>query len=350
LSESDHDLDCSEDHNNNDKKNNHIDDTELPQGRRQFWTSTTVPMLVMFMSSSSYSQSAEAFQKSFPDELNMEDGVISLSKQQQLQIRQRKQQQSQSQRGSVNPNHDNDDTMNDLFRHVMNSASWGLALWLLSGSRSNPIATPLANLLYDEKQEEWLQDRNQGMFAGLPWEYLIIIGIVFLGLGYGVDTVITTTALLDTSNNNNNINYSIVDASLQWSLVAIIGGGFWELGRIASGSKSLTRAETDRAVELTADFEEFASKRLIPGGNCHRSEVVRAFRRYHAKYRLQPDDGRSSSSSGDGGSGLADLEIEKLLRSYCRTRGIDMSQAGFYAGIQINKDADIVLSSSSSRK
>jgi hypothetical protein len=158
--------------------------------------------------------------------------------------------------------------------------------------------------------------------------------MVFLGLGYGMDTLITTSALLDTTSSSSN------DASLQWALVAMIGGGFWELGRIASGSKSLTRAETDRAVELIADFEEFASKRLIPGGNCHRSEVVRAFRRYHAKYRLRDD------STCD----LADLEIEKLLRSYCRERGIEMSQAGFYTGIQINKDADIVLSSSSSRR
>ena len=55
-------------------------------------------------------------------------------------------------------------------KDVAGSAIWAGALWLLSGSRSNPLITPLANVLYDEKEEDWLKDRNDGLFACFPGE------------------------------------------------------------------------------------------------------------------------------------------------------------------------------------
>lgn len=205
---------------------------------------------------------------------------------------------------------------------IINSIVWGGALWLLSGSRSNPIATPLANIIYNVKQEEWLQDRNEGLFAKLPWEFLVIIAFVFVGLGYGTNAL--TTALAEGDGT----------ISLQLAGVSLIAGGALELGRIFSGEKRPTRQESDRGQELGAEFDQFATDRLTVGrGNCHRSEVVQAFRRYNAKYR-QADSEEYP---------LTDLEIEQLLRTYCRARGVEMSSAGFYSGIQINQDADVFV-------
>lgn len=118
--------------------------------------------------------------------------------------------------------------------------------------------------------------------------------------------------------------------------VALIGGGFFEIGRIASGEKRMTRDELDRAEQLKDEFEDFASKRLVPGGNCHRSDVVKAFRRFNPKYRQADSEIYP----------LTDLEIEKLLRAWNqRANGgkADMTSSGFYYGIQINKDADVFV-------
>jgi hypothetical protein len=198
---------------------------------------------------------------------------------------------------------------------------WGAAIWFLSGSRSNPIATPLANVIYDSKQESWLQDRNDGLFADLPWEYFIILAVVFAALGFGTDQLVTSIAEGE----------KII--SLQLAGVCLIGGCSLELGRIASGGKKQTREESDRSVQLETEFDAFAAARLQPGGNCHRSEVVQAFRRYYSKYR-QADSPEYP---------LSDLEIEQLLRTYCRSKGLDMSPAGFYSGLQINSSADVFI-------
>ncbi|VEU43619.1 unnamed protein product [Pseudo-nitzschia multistriata] len=96
----------------------------------------------------------------------------------------------------------------------------------------------------------------------------------------------------------------------------------------------MTRDEKDRAVELNEEFGEFAEKRLQSGGSCHRSDVVKSFRRYFAKYR-QADSQQYP---------LTDLEIEKLLRFWNETqneRKAEMTSSGFYYGIQINSDADV---------
>ena len=105
-------------------------------------------------------------------------------------------------------------------------------------------------------------------------------------------------------------------------------------GRIASGDKRMTRDELDRAVELKQEFEEFAEQRLLLTGNCHKSDVVKSFRRFHAKYR-QADSEEYP---------LADLEIERLLRAWNQVNNqgkAEMTSSGFYYGISINTDADV---------
>jgi hypothetical protein len=218
----------------------------------------------------------------------------------------------------------------DVGGTIVRSIVWAGALWLLSGSRSNPLVTPLANVLYNDSDEAWLKDRNDGLFAGLPLTLLIVWALTFGVLGYGVDALVLST------------NDQETDVSLQLAGVALIGGGSLELGRIASGEKLPTRQEADRSGQLENEFATFAERRLIAGGNCHRNEVVRAFRRYYAKYRRAPDE-NDNNNSNNSLSAVTDLEIEQLLRAYGRQKGVDMSSAGFYVGLQINTDADVFV-------
>ena len=205
----------------------------------------------------------------------------------------------------------------------LGSFLWGSALWLFSGSRSTPIATPLANVLYDENIASWLKDRNNGLFADFPFPFYIILAVVFAIAGFGMDTLVTTLGEGDRN------------ISLQLAGVSLITSGSLDLGRIASGEKKMTRNESDRSSQLEQEFTVFASDRLKPGGNCHRVDVIRAFRRYYAKYR-QPDDPDYP---------LTNLEIEQLLRNWSESlNNVDMRSTGFYYGIQVNAQADVFTS------
>jgi hypothetical protein len=196
---------------------------------------------------------------------------------------------------------------------------WGSALWFLSGSRATPIATPLANIVYEEKDTPWLQDRNNGLFADFPVPLWILLVAVFALAGFGLDTLITTLGQGDRN------------MSLQLAGVGLINGGALELGRIANGEKKPSREESDRDSLLEQEFSDFADSRLKLSGNCHRVDVIRAFRRYYAKYR-QPDNPNAP---------LIDMEIQQLLRNWSKPlNGVTMSKTGFYTGIQVNDQAD----------
>jgi hypothetical protein len=262
------------------------------------------------------SQPANAFDRTFPDELSGSDrSTVTMGS------RLSSQQRATAAATLVESNQAtlrNFNLKNDLGP----SLAWGAALWLLSGSRSNPLATPLANLLYDPKDERWLKDRNDGLFAAPPAEFLFILSFVFACLG-----VVTQYLLLQLAEGDS-------DVCLQLAGVSLIGGATLELGRIASGEKKETREEADRSNQLRHEFAEFAERRLVEGGNCHRRDIVAAFRRYFAKYRQADSDTYP----------LTDLEIEQLLRSWNQSenRGrAEMTSGGFYYGIQINKEADV---------
>jgi len=202
------------------------------------------------------------------------------------------------------------------------SATWASALWFLTGSRSNPLVTPVANVLYNVETEQWLKDRNDGLFAPLPFVLLVIMGALFFFLG-----IFTDRTLLLLSDGN-------TIASFQLAGVALINGGALELARVANGGKDLNREDFDRETQLREEFTKFAEKRLIKGGNCHRREVTNAFRRYFAKYR----DPESEEFP------LADLEIERLTKEWNIMRGGQpISGAGFLSGVQINDEADIFI-------
>jgi hypothetical protein len=198
---------------------------------------------------------------------------------------------------------------------------WSLSLWLASGSRSNPLVNPVANILYDEKDEKWLQDRNAGYFGDLPLSLMIILSAIFVCLGVLLDRSVYFLADGD------------AEVSLQLAGVSVIGGAVWEVGRLSAKEKPPTREEHERDVMLYKEFDEFASKRLIVGkGSCHRTDVIAAFRRYNPKYRVADNEEYP----------LSDVEIERILRKWNKRFGSksEMSSAGFFAGITVDGAAD----------
>ena len=96
------------------------------------------------------------------------------------------------------------------------------------------------------------------------------------------------------------------------------------------GEKKVNRQDNERELQLQNEFFEFASKRLLvgTGGNIHRSEVIKSFRKYFAKYRVENDQ-----------YPLGDLEIEGLLKTWNResaNNGNSVSPAGFLKGVKVN--------------
>jgi hypothetical protein len=282
-----------------------------PSRRQAFASLATLGALV------STASRANALDKTFPDELtDLDPKQFQISKTSRLNSQQRGMvaQAEAQKRQSLYTYNLKDDGLPSLM--------WGGALWLLSGSRSNPLTTPLANVLYDPKEEDWLRDRNAGLFAAPPLELLVVLGFIFVCLG-----VLTEFLVLQ-------LDEGDVGISLQLAGLSILNGIFFELGRIASGEKQDTREENDRSAQLQQEFQEFSEKRLTQGGNCHRNDVVKSFRRYFAKYRQRDSEQYP----------LTDLEIEQMLRSWNKIENFgraEMTSAGFYYGIQINKDADV---------
>jgi len=265
--------------------------------------------------------SANAYEKAYPVTLDFEnnDSTINLQSIREDRIAVQKSRAKQSKSDIIN--------QPLAFRNkedVIGSAVWGGALWLLSGSRSNPLVRPLANALYDvnKKKGAWVKDRNDGLFAPFPAAFTLVMGVVFLTLG-----VFTDRALLFVAEGNSSL-------VLQLAGVSLIGGASIELGRIASGEKMITRDDSERDEALANEFEEFAAKKLVygQGGSVHRSEVTLAFRRTFAKYRVENDD-----------YPLGDLEIERLLRSWNKRNGNleSISSSGFLKNVKINAEAEI---------
>lgn len=287
--------------------------------RRHFLQS----MLVATSASLAIPTASDAYEQAYPTNLDFENNDTSINiqsiRQERISVKKAKVKQSRE----------------DILKHplafktktdVIGAVTWSGALWLLSGSRSNPLVRPLANALYDTNTQKgaWVKDRNEGLFAPFPLAFSILMGVIFLLLGVFVDRALVLLADGESS------------AVLQLAGVSLIGGASLELGRIASGEKMKTRDDSERDDTLAKEFEEFASKKLIfgQGGSVHRSEVIKSFRRYFAKYRVENDQ-----------FPLNDLEIEQLLREWNRKMGNmeSMSSSGFIKNIKINAQAEIKM-------
>ena len=242
-----------------------------------------------------------AYDKTYPIELQAVDHTID-SRQRKVNLIKEQQESEQRAAMRVKP---------------VSAAVWASALWFLSGSRSNPVLTPLANVFYDANEEAWLRDRNDGLFANVPSVLYVAMFIVFFAAGAVTDSLAQLVAG--------------PAVSLPLAGVSLVTGAALELGRVASGDKQVTREELDKAERLEQEFSEFVQARLLPGGNCHRQDIIKAFRRYFAKYRNE--------------EGITDLEIERLIKrwSQAQSGNIKMSSSGFYSGVRINTEADVFV-------
>lgn len=257
--------------------------------------------------STDYSTAANAYEQSYPLELQsitkdeIETSSNSITKLNQERIIQKKLKVSATKNElrtdplGIHQSPSSSLSNNNYILTIAGASTWALALWLASGSRSNPLVTPLANILYDvnvnesnenessssaaaeasssgnegqqqQKQQQWLMDRNEGYFGELPIEFMAILSAVFVFCGVIIDRIVYFLADGD------------AEVSFQLAGVSAIGGAVWEVGRLAAKEKAPTREEYDRDLTLYKEFEEFANKRIIIGrGSCHRSDVINAF-------------------------------------------------------------------------
>lgn len=295
------------------------------RNRREFFASALAATLLL----SNASAGNAAIKETYPEELQYSKGDKDIEAVRRDYITSKRLEQSQRKNILQMPDPKN---KSDFKMNTLTSTVWAVALWLLGGSRQNALVNPTANLLFDPKQEQWLKDRNEGLFSPLPADFQIILGALFLTLGFAMNRFV----LFGLTEGDANL-------SLQLASVSVITGGFYELGRVAIGEKDVSREEANREDLLEQEFNEFARQRLIVGGigsnrsSCHRNEVVASFRRFYAKYR---------TADANVDFTLGDLEIEQLLRSwYRREMGSsgNISSAGFLQGVRINVEADIAL-------
>jgi uncharacterized membrane protein YheB (UPF0754 family) len=179
-------------------------------------SSSLVATTAGILSSSISSQSSNAFDNTFPLELTDVDDKTRPVVMARSNSQQRKQKAEQAKK-KMNQNLLNFNLEND----IIPSMAWGLALFFVSGSRNSPIATPLANLLYDEKNEKWLQDRNAGLFGSPPLPFLFLLSFLFLCMGF-----LTQFILLQLLEGDSGVCGELAG-------VSVIGSGFFEIGRIA---------------------------------------------------------------------------------------------------------------------
>lgn len=276
--------------------------------RRSFLQSLVVVVVVavpsLFLTTTTTTP-ASAYDKTYPLELELDIDATTADTRRQQAV-QRIQQQQQQERNAA------------LRIKPVSATLWATALWFVSGSRSNPVLTSLANVFYDANDKEWLRDRNDGLFANVPVVLYVAMLTMFFAAGAVTDTVAQVCAG--------------PAVSLPWAGVCVVTGAALELGRVASGDKGATRDEMETRERLEREFVEFAHARLVTGGNCHRQDILKAFRRYYAKYRSC--------------EGLTDLEIERLIKSWSQsqtTTNIKMSSSGFYSGVRINTEADVFV-------
>ena len=256
-------------------------------------------------------QPTNAFQSSFPVDLQSTDTKPRPSS------RKSKQEVNQEVMGRLSSHPFQFTTNLDIY----SSLAFTLGLYLLAGSRSSPLLTGFANLLYDPNEPDgsgdWVKDRNEGLFSDPPLPFLAAVLSLFSVIGLLTDKIVLLATSADAA------------VTLQFAVLMIIAGGFLEIGRIATKEKALTRSEDERETTLANEFATFASEKLQFSGSTHKTDVTRAFRLYYGKYRtilFDPDDPTDP---------VTDVEIERLLKSWARTKNVSSSGAGFYKQLSV---------------
>ena len=175
---------------------------------------------------------------------------------------------------------------------------------------------------------DWLADREAGLAASAPLPVRAATAALFGASGYLLERALSSLG-------NDNVIFYLGASSVLW-------GGLYEVAR----PRLPTRAEVEREEARRAEFRAFAEARLTLGSasqSTHESEVVRAFRRFYPKYRVD--------------RGIADAEIADLMRRWIsvpRTRLLPGGQiqsdtvsartaAGYYKGIVLTVEPDVGL-------
>ncbi|GMI39502.1 hypothetical protein TeGR_g11706 [Tetraparma gracilis] len=186
-----------------------------------------------------------------------------------------------------------------------------LSLYLLSGSRSTPLARPLSKLL--PPSSPYRADLAAGYLASPP----LPIALLLLA-AYALLSLPAAALLLLLSSGDDR-------TCLQLSVLLLIAAGLLELARVDSRLKPSPRGEAEAAERLREEFWAFAGERLREDAeaSCHREDVLRAFRRFHPQYRT---------------GGVEDLQVERQLADWLRERGRGLSGAGFARGVRVEED------------
>ncbi|GMI11216.1 hypothetical protein TrVE_jg4524 [Triparma verrucosa] len=207
-------------------------------------------------------------------------------------------------------------------KDVAGSLFFGGALYFATGSRNSGLIPFLGDFLYEE-EEQWLVDRKAGLYSPVPAEFLAAYVCLVAALGVVIERLVLFYGTAGDTN-----------LCLQLSVVALINGGFLELSRIDSGEKGVTRDEAELNTLWESEFEEFAEKKIVrkDSGSCHRNDVVKAYRRFYAKYRTNEVEG-----------GPSDIDIEQLFVQWNKRvgSGVLASQAGFVKGVVLIEEPQL---------
>ena len=176
--------------------------------------------------------------------------------------------------------------------------------------------------------EAWLVDRAEGLAAPAPLLVQAATGALYLLFSYALERVLTVAA-------SDTLVFYLGASTSIW-------GGLFEVAR----PRLRTRSQEEQRRAWEADFTRFAEARLTASGTCHETEIVRAFRRFHPKYRA----GQTAER------GITDNDIFDLMRRWMSVPRTQLlpggaiateivsarSAAGYYT-VALTKEPDVGL-------
>lgn len=164
-------------------------------------------------------------------------------------------------------------------------------------------------------EAQWLRDRREELAASAPLAIRALVFVIFAAAALPVGRLLQLVV------EDQNFVASV-------GICACIGGGFLEVIR----EPLPTREQRDSDRKLLDEFVAFASERMVPGGRCHRNDIVREFRLFYPRYRR-----RDMGNTQDGIS-LSDDQIGDLVSSWNREMGRpgERTPSGYWKGISVN--------------
>ena len=165
-----------------------------------------------------------------------------------------------------------------------------------------------------------MKDTKEGLFGKPPTVFLLAFAALMSLFSVAVDRLV----LIGTNGDAN--------VTLQIAGVFLINAGVIELARIDSGEKTVSREDAERKDTWRGEFEGFAVEKIAvsSAGSCHKSDVVRAYRRFYSKYRTEEAEGSPT-----------DLDIFYLFAEWNLSKGtrVKPSSAGFVKGLIVKEDS-----------